>query len=286
MSPQSSGPNACLICGEAGFAEVRAYDVPDMYERAVGVATDGYWRQWVRCRGCGFHYSRYSRPVTALDDLYRADYRSGTAAWRDGATTRQIFERVIKLPADQSETKERVGWIKSEIAALAGQGIVRLRPAPRRMLDIGGATGVFAYEFRDADWTSHVIDPAEESVFLETDYGIPYRRREYAPGAFGVDFDLASMVFVLEHLVDPLAALAATRDDVARGGLVYVEVPDALAFTRKPPEDDIFCSCHLWMFDPVSLTALVARAGYEVAALRRAHTLRGHYALRALAVRS
>ncbi len=281
----SSGAKACLVCGDTRWSEVRSYASPDVYEKTVGVTAEGYWRQWVKCDGCGLHYSRYSRGDGVLDDLYRADYRDKAAAWRGGASTRDIFAKVIALPPEQSETKERVAWIKGEIAALEAAGIVKRRAGARRLLDIGGATGVFAYEFRDAEWLSHVIDPAETGRFLETDHGIPYRQQDYAPGAFDAPFDLVSMIFVLEHLREPEAALRAARDDVTAGGLLYIEVPDALAFAHKPPEDDIFCSCHLWMFDPLSLTALIHRAGFEVASLRRTTTRRGHLALRALAVR-
>lgn len=285
MTRRSGGPNSCLLCGSEGFAEVRAYAAPDMYEKMVGVAEEGYWRQWVRCTGCGLHYSRYSRDALVLDNLYRSDYRSGAAAWRGGASTRDIFRKVIALPPEQSETRERVAWIKREIATLARDNVVKLRPAPRRALDIGGASGVFAYEFRDADWQSHVIDPAQDGKFLESEYGIPYRAKEYEANAFGVDFDLTSMIFVLEHLRDPAGALAGSVADLASGGLVYIEVPDVLAFERKPPEDDIFCSCHLWMFDPGSLAQLVTRSGFEIAVMRRAHTLRDHYVIRVLAVK-
>ena len=98
-------------------------------------------------------------------------------------------------------------------------------------------------------------------------------------------YDLISLVYTLEHLADPFEALRSAAEGLRPGGLLFVEVPDALAFRLKPGDDDIFNACHLWMFDPVSLAQLLARYGFELFALERTHTVRGHYGLMALAGR-
>lgn len=282
VPPRGVDESGCLLCGCADFHLVADYPGPDRYEEAVGIDSDGYHRSWVRCASCGFVYSRYSRDPAALDKLYERVYREVIAEIRSG-TTREIFERVIALPADQSETVNRISWIKRELRTLERAGLLPSDRRTRRLLDIGGATGVFAYMFGDDEWQSYIVDPAESGAFIEIDYGVPYRQQPYEPGAFGFSFDLVSLVFVLEHLRDPLATLAGVATDLAPGGTVYVEVPDAVAFEMKPSDDDIFSSCHLWMFDPLSLARLFDGAGFEMLTLTRTRTLRGHYALTALA---
>lgn len=277
-SPQ---PGACLVCGGTSFETVLEFEAPDAYERAAGVLEAGYRRRWLRCQGCAFHQSDYSRPPEILDRLYETTYRDAQAAWR-GGDTRAIFERVIALPPEESETVARVDWISRSIQDLASAGFVSWSDAERRMLDIGGATGVFAHAFANAGWSATVIDPADSGAFL-AELGIEYRQMAYQPGLCASRFHLVSLVFVLEHLRDPISVLTECRQDlVAPDGLVYVEVPDALAFQRKPPDDDIFNSCHLWMFDPAALVAIMASAGLQVAKLDRTRTRRGHLALRAL----
>lgn len=276
-------PTACLMCG-AGMHEVLSVvKSPDQYELAAGVSDVGYRREWVRCSTCGFHYSRYTRPTNDLDRLYERGYRSEKATWRPGSAE-EVFRRVVELPPDQSETVQRIQWVKSQINELSEADLIALGPTPHSMLDIGGASGVLAWSFQtDGDWISHVADPSDEADFIETSLRIPLARRRYEKGLFGRRFDLVSMVFVLEHLVDPGATLHDIAGDLTERGVLYVEVPDVAAFGHKPLDDDIFNSTHLWMFDPVSFVELLSRSAFEVLALRRCRTIRGHYSLAALA---
>lgn len=274
-----SGPATCLICGSANALPVFTYAAPDDYERTVGVGDDGYARAWVRCVHCGFHYSRYGRDAEILDRIYESAYRNASAAWR-GHDVRTTFAKVTALPAAQSETKQRIGWIK---AVLQQQGIGQVN-GHASLLDIGGASGVFAYEFQDDRWRSAVVDPSASGRFIEEDHGIPYRQAAFRPGLFDQTFDLVSMVYVLEHLRAPEEALRNARHAVGPRGGLYIEVPDARAFARKPANDDIFNSCHLWMFDPASLRTLLARNGFRIVAQEQRETARGHHALMALTV--
>jgi hypothetical protein len=273
---------ACLLCSKSDFQEIARYTDPDPYEQAVGVTAENYYRAWGKCTNCGFIYSRYSRDPEIIDRLYESSYRDGISNYRRQGTTREIFDRVIALPADQSETYVRISWIKQEISKLDEAGF-RLAPHRKQlMLDIGGATGVFAYSFRDENWDAEIVDPAESGRFIE-EFGIRYHQRPYGPGVTSRSIDLATMVFVLEHLRNPREVISQARKDLSECGLIYIEVPDASAFHLKPPEDDIFNACHLWMFDPFSLTRLLDECEIEVMTLARTKTRRGHLALSVLA---
>ena len=276
-----SGPDHCLICGNPEAVVVQTATAPDLYEQRVGVTAEGFARAWVRCAGCGFHYSRYSRDPLVLDRLYVAGYREAAAAWR-GASTEEVFRRVIALPDDQSETRARIRWIKQGIAEAKAAGLIKWAEPPWRMVDVGGATGIMAYEFQDDQWRPHVVDPAPEGRFIEA-HGIPYCQAPFRGGLLEAPVQLASLVYVLEHLRDPDQSLRDVASGLTGDGLVFIEVPDALAFGRKPPEDDIFNACHLWLFDPVSLLALLARTGFEALRLARIRTIRDHFTLMVLA---
>jgi hypothetical protein len=270
------------MCGGAAHEVLTVRTSLDQYELAAGVSEQGYRREWVRCSACGFHFSRYTRPPDGLDRLYERGYRSEKAVWRPGSAE-EVFRRVIDLPPDQSETAQRIRWIKDEIEDLRSAELITLGSPPYRLADVGGASGVFAWSFQqDGQWVAHVIDPSDEADFIETSLHIPLMRRKYERGLFDQPLDLVSMVFVLEHLVDPDTALGDVRHDLNEYGLLYVEVPDVAAFHHKPPEDDIFNSTHLWMFDPVSLVKLLSRCAFEVLALKRRRTVRGHYSLATL----
>ncbi len=276
--------NSCLVCKSSEYSAIFSYEQPDQYEQVVGISAEGYFRKWVQCKNCSFYYSIYSRNQETLDKIYTTDYRGTHAAWRNDSIE-ATFQRVIALPPDESETKYRISWIKENIRGTWKSGLVKQPKLPYRMLDIGGGTGVFAYEFQDDQWISHVIDPDENAHFIKTKLNIPFVQKMYEPNSFEVVFDLIVAVFVLEHLLHPVDFLKSIHNDLGPQSLLYIEVPDAICFRYKPPEDDIYNSCHLWMFAPQNLISLLNRCGFGVISLYRAKTIRGHYSLMVLASR-
>ena len=275
---------ACSICNAKDKKIIFSYDQPDQYEVAAGVTKEGYYRHWIQCTVCGFFYSIYSRDPDKLDNLYASAYRDNQSGWRKNSVE-ETFDKVAALPAEESETKFRVNWIKNHIKEAWDSGLVRKGLAPYRMLDIGGATGVFAYEFQDHEWRSHVIDPDENGNFVQTKLNIPFLQKSYEPNSFEFNFDLISLVFALEHMTEPVRLLQGLHQDMGPYSLLYIEVPDEVAFRLRPREDDIFNSCHIWMFGPHTLTTLLNSCGFEVLALNRTRTKRGHYSLMTLAGR-
>jgi len=277
-------PQACVLCGDDRRAPLVRYEAPDAYEQAVGVASDNYHREWVTCSGCGFRYSRYARDPDVLDRLYDDAYRDTGAAWR-GGSAEETFQRIVALPPEESETVARCGAIKSTIARLAKDDIHTLpERRPLRLLDVGGATGVFAYLFRDQDWSADIADPSAQGTFIAK-HGVTYHQQRLDAAFCGAPYDLISMIYVLEHVRDPRMVIEQAHRVLDASGLLYIEVPDEIAFEWKPPDDDIFNSCHLWMFGPVSLTRLLDACGFDPLEVRRIKTHRGHYALTALARR-
>ena len=147
--------NSCLICKSNIYDIVFSYSIPDQYEKAIGLNNEDYYRKWVRCTKCGFYYSQYSRDPFVLDRIYDVSYRKNESSWRTN-TNEEIFKKVINLPENESETKFRVKWIKDNIQVLNSSNLINFVDQPYKMLDIGGGTGVFAYEFQDDKWISHL----------------------------------------------------------------------------------------------------------------------------------
>ena len=272
----------CLICNGGDFDCIAHYITPDMYERAVGVSEAGYRREWIRCKRCHFIQSDFNRDPMILNRLYEEGYRDIAAAWRSG-NTEEIFKKVINLPFEQSETKQRVHWLLAALRDLEIAGFFKLAtPEKGRALDVGGATGAFAYELQEiseGNWRSTVIDPAHAGTFLARDWNVEYVQKPFERAEFEHEFDLISLVFALEHLNDPDAVLQLALKCLSPNGCVFVEVPDSIVFQRLELDDDIFNSCHLWMFEPATLSSLIERNGFVTSALRRYRTARGHYSL-------
>jgi len=273
----------CLICGSEQYSVLLTYNKPDQYEIACGLGTEGYYRRWVECNQCGFIYSTHSRNEHIFDKLYETIYKDSNSCWRKKSGD-ELFQKIINLPDSESETKHRVKWINDNISRLQNNQIINITTPPYNFLDIGGGSGVFAYEFKNDLWNPFVIDPDENCIFMEK-YGIKFVKSYYQPNLFPVKFDLVTLIYVLEHLENPKVMLHALHDDMGQGALVYLEVPDSICFQYKGQEDDIFNSCHLWMFSPYTLSRLLHKTGFEVVALQRIKTIRNYYGLMVLAVR-
>lgn len=260
---------------------VVSYEKPDQYELAVGIQEDSYFRKWVKCSSCSLNFSIYSRPKDSFDYLYEELYRKvGAVPWRK-LSVEQTFEVVLGLPPEKSETTHRVNYIKNKITSLIEADLYPKR-ANYKLLDIGGATGNFAYAFKNEEWESHVIDPDIAGKFIEK-YSVQFRQGWFSSNSYNYKFDLISLIFVLEHVVDPASLLIEIRKSLLPECLVYIEVPDEIAFEKIPSNDDIFNSCHLFMFNPSSLELLLSKNGFELMSLDRTRTTRGHYALSCLA---
>ncbi len=277
-------PAGCILC-EGSAATVRfSYSTPDAYEQTVGIHEADYARAWVCCNSCGFHYSRFTRDAEVLHRIYDDDYRRASHSFRS-ATPEETFRKIVALPFEQSETRQRIAAIVESLAQLRDQDILaRATPTTTpRLLDIGGGNGIFAHLFKEAapDWRVEIADPATQGRFVER-YGITYHTKSFDADFDEGRFDLVSLNYVLEHAADPRRMMQSVAKCLRPSGVAYVEVPDEIAFLRRPPEDDIFNACHLWMFGPSSLQTLMASTGFEVLWLRRGLSPRGHFFLSAL----
>jgi SAM-dependent methyltransferase len=273
----------CILCNNKKHDTILSFNQPDQYEQAVGVENSCYFREWVRCSNCGLNRSIFSRDDDILDTIYTEAYRDKNAAWRNGST-QNVFKRVINLPFDESETKNRIHYIKSNLKKLWDDGICNKRPLPLNLLDIGGGSAVFAYEFRDEVWEVSVVDACASGELLE-ELKIPFIQDYYMPNLFENSFDLISMVFVLEHIKNPHVILKDIYDDLDYNSFLYIEVPDSNSFELNDEKHDVFNSCHLYIYSPKTLTLLLDECGFEVQTLNRVQTIKGYFSTMLLATK-
>lgn len=134
----------------------------------------------------------------------------------------------------------------------------------RTLLDVGAATGEFALRAERDGWYAvacEVGDTARESAAAK---GLTtVTTISEATGPFGV----ISMFHVLEHLIDPLAALVDARGAVDARGVLVIEVPQWNSAGRivrgsgwaqfRPPE-------HINFFSRRSLARALRHTGWDV----------------------
>jgi SAM-dependent methyltransferase len=85
-------------------------------------------------------------------------------------------------------------------------------------------------------------------------------------------YDVVVAIHTLEHIVDPVAALATIRGALRAGGYVYLEVPSGVSWAvrLRGERSEVFTDEHLYFHSPRSLDALLSNAGFEAI---RVHTV-------------
>jgi len=192
----------------------------------------------LRCPGCGAAF---------LQDLTPPDYEQG-----EGTVLLDYYV-------------EQGAGIDIMVAPL-----LRLRPeAIHRCLEVGCSFG-FALDFaRHAfGWEVRGVDPSPLAAAGGEALGVPISRAYFTADLdLGSEpFDLALCSEILEHLDQPQALLAAIRERLAPSGLLILTTPNLAAIRPGAEEGALHRALspglHLMLYDPGSLTRLLAGAGF------------------------
>ena len=215
---------------------------------AAGSITDAY--DVVACRTCGTCFA------SGLPDQARfSEYYDQSSKYDQSAAGAELSSFDAERFADEAR------FIAANVGDRTG-----------RVLDIGTATGGLLVALRDLGFTSvHGVEPSPDAagVARET-HGLDVVAGDVGTArAWGTQYSVVSLVAVLEHIVDPAAALRDIAELLAPHGLLYLHVPDAGRFY-----DDVdapyqqFSVEHINYFTAASLRNLLASVGLEVAAER------------------
>ena len=123
---------------------------------------------------------------------------------------------------------------------------------------------------RRRGWSTLGIEPAQELVEYSTDVlGLPNIICAAWPPELELDFraDVVCMFHVIEHLLDPLDALAKTNQVLADDGLLVLETPNIeslarILFGKRCTQYD--APRHICLFARRTLALCLEKAGFEI----------------------
>jgi SAM-dependent methyltransferase len=247
----------CAVCGGGRLArELLRITQPDRFERHVGIAAEGYARSWVECGSCGAATDVQDAENRRRLDAIAAGYYEVDLA---GSSVADKYAKVMALPVERSDNAQRVARVHRFLQAR--------RSGAGRVLDIGAGTGVFLSRFLSAPegsgWRGVGVEPDRDAAA----HLRALRKFEVIEGLFAPDlrlagFDLVTLNKVIEHLPEPLGLMraAATALD-SRRGVLYLELPDKLTASERPPSHNILGALHCHLYDRASIVTLLERAG-------------------------
>jgi SAM-dependent methyltransferase len=214
------------------------------------------------CADCGLWYVNPQPTPQELRDFY-AGYDDGEQ-WR---AREEHFNRGVR------------------------RAILRSKPSGR-VLDIGCGSGNFLRCMKEAGFSAFGIEPSESgSDFAREEHGIEIYRgmiEEYFASRSTRQFDVVTLLNVLEHLSEPSRTLAQVRQILAPGGVLAVVVPDArfhdlLGRLRRAlglpnpywlEQSSVLSGFklpdHLCSFQPRTIASLLENCGFRLIALQNA----------------
>ena len=141
----------------------------------------------------------------------------------------------------------------------------------RRLLDVGCGLGFSLEAAAKRGWNPLGLDPlASESESRRGLHGQPIRKGTLETFRADHPFEAVSMVDLIEHVRDPVVAIARAAEFLTPRGLLLIatnNIESALARVmggRWP----LLIRAHLWFFSPRTLSLAAERAGLEVLAAR------------------
>lgn len=197
-----------------------------------------------------------------IADFYEADdYYTHRATAKHATTGSDLFWRILVHLAwrvDQSVEPD-VDWWRTTLGA-----------KPRRILEIGCGNGE---NLKLIQGLGHEVegvepDPHARTVALEAGLSVHAGTGELLPSEMtGKTYDLIVFMHVLEHCLDPVAAIQNARNLLAPNGCVVVEVPNNSCRGAKVFGNEwhwIDAPRHLNFFTEKSLTTLLQSQGLLV----------------------
>ncbi len=141
-----------------------------------------------------------------------------------------------------------------------------------RLLDVGCGSGAFLVRMRELAWKVCGVEPDPEAARLARQQGLEvYQALVEEAELPSAAFDAVTMNHVIEHVVDPLAALRACARVLRPGGRLVAVTPNWHSLLHRrfghfwehldPPR-------HLWLFTAQSLAACAQQAGLRVEQIR------------------
>jgi len=210
----------------------------------------------VRCDSCGLLHVNPQPSVKELEHIYAA-FDQGDQ-WREGE---EAFNRGIR-----------------KVVLCFKQG--------GAAMDVGSGSGNFLRCLRESGFRVFGVEPSETGcAYAQSVHGIETFNgtvEAFLASGANRDFDVVTILNVLEHLKDPASTLLELRQLLQSGGIVVIVVPDArlhallgqvrrrLGFedpfwmeTERHPLVGFDPPHHLCSFEPKTLSQLIKRCGFE-----------------------
>ncbi len=225
-----------------------------MKARGPDSPPDGPEMTVIRCDDCGLAFTNPRPGPAIIGRYYPTDYQPH------------------QPPAPPKSRRWRPRWWRRWQGRLG-----RFRPhrlelpvfGQGRLLDFGCGSGAFLRHMADQGWTATGLDLSSDTIErVHAELGLRVLQGTLPHPAFeAASLEVVTMWESLEHVHEPLAVLGEAHRLLVPGGRLMVSAPNIGSLPARwfgPAWYGLDLPRHLVHFSPVTLRAMVERAGFEV----------------------
>ncbi len=146
-----------------------------------------------------------------------------------------------------------------------------IKPAGKKLLDVGANTGFFVAEAIKAGFDAIGIEPNKFAAGYASRNNIPVKEATVQNFSFGYKFDVITILSVLEHMEKPAEVLSKLNGYLADGGILVVEVPNIESYASRKRKFNWKCmvSEHIFHFSPKTLSRVLENNGFKIISVRQ-----------------
>lgn len=127
--------NTCYLCANKELSIIEKIDAKPVVEVDYKIPVDLYYREIYQCNSCKV-YNNFHDLIN--DDFYKGFYNNSITS----KTFVERFERIINIPKEKSDNKNRVERVLNFLATRVNN------IENQSVLDVGSGTCVFLYEIK------------------------------------------------------------------------------------------------------------------------------------------
>lgn len=285
---------ACPIC----CSSERSFLHQGIMDRVFFSSADS-WNLW-RCRNCECAYLSPRPKQSSIGRAYSSYYTHLVSAPDTAGPLRLAYRNLRHLYELGQRGEAESEPVAHRLAAYC-MGLVlhrrwelRARMYPRRtgerLLDVGCGSGDYLEVAASVGWKAEGIDPDPRAVGLAKARGLEVRLSDLESEAkrSAGTYDAITMLHVIEHFHDPMAALRACHSLLQPGGRIWIATPRLESAGHKRFGEDwrgLEVPRHLVLFNEKSLSLALRKASFDCLAVERAGYHAMFYWLQSYAIR-
>lgn len=246
--------NQCDLCKSKEFDVFLTQDTENLkYLKLINPNIDSLKRVWLRCKKCSLVSQSPRLEKHEIDLIYK---NNRSLDFRNQESPEEYFDKITKLPDNESENYARVQRFKKHINS-----------KHENILDIGCGGGVFLYTFSKyfEKFKLYGIEASPQFAKLaRSKLDIEIYNSFFDGNEFNFKPDIITILHVFEHIPDPNTFLEKIYDMMSKNSLLIIEVPHINDFNTLDKSHMRFSPPHIFFYSETTLQKILLRHNLKI----------------------